>query len=400
MSLLLRSRGLISKHRVVINQALRTAPIMQRSIAFYGGYGYNSNDYDNYGSSTVGGGSWGSGVEKQSLPRNTIIKFVPQQEAWIVERMGKFDRMLEPGLNILVPFIDRIKYVKSLKETAIEVPSQSAITQDNVTLELDGVLYFRIMDPFKASYGVEDAEFAITQLAQTTMRAEIGQMTLDRTLAERAHLNSNIVDAINSAADDWGIRCLRYEIRDIHPPAKVVESMHQQVSAERTKRAQILESEGARQAAINVAEGRKQATILASEAEKSEKINMAAGEAEAILLKATASASGIEKVARAIAMNHGNDAVSMTVAEKYVEAFGKMAKEGTTMIVPASTNDAASMVTQALAIYNTINNKKSPVRTVDSDTSSIKEEMTKDLMNAMEGQSSFSEPEDNNEKEK
>ncbi|KAG1066683.1 hypothetical protein G6F42_026620 [Rhizopus arrhizus] len=186
---------------------------MQRSIAFYGGYGYN-NEYDNNygGGSQVGSGSsWGSGSERQSLPRNTIIKFVPQQEAWIVERMGKFDRMLEPGLNILIPFIDRIKYVKSLKETAIEVPSQSAITQDNVTLELDGVLYFRCVDPFKASYGVEDAEFAITQLAQSTMRAEIGQMTLDRTLAERAHLNSNIVDAINSAAEDWGIRSMRYE---------------------------------------------------------------------------------------------------------------------------------------------------------------------------------------------
>ncbi|CAO3644014.1 unnamed protein product [Mucor fragilis] len=368
MSSILRMRGLLSPSRQIAQttykQAIRASPLMQRSIAFYGGYGYN-NEYDsNYGGgSQVGSGSsWGSGSERQSLPRNTIIKFVPQQEAWIVERMGKFDRMLEPGLNVLIPFIDRIKYVKSLKETAIEVPSQSAITQDNVTLELDGVLYFRCVDPFKASYGVEDAEFAITQLAQTTMRAEIGQMTLDRTLAERAHLNSNIVDAINSAAEDWGIRCLRYEIRDIHPPSKVVESMHQQVSAERTKRAQILESEGARQAAINVAEGRKQSTILASEAEKAERINMAAGEAEAILLRAKASAEGIERVARAIATNHGNDAVSMTVAEKYVDAFGKMAKEGTTMIVPASTNDAASMVTQALAIYNTINNKKSPAR--------------------------------------
>ncbi|GAN09144.1 stomatin-like protein 2 [Mucor ambiguus] len=369
-------RGLVSPSKRIVQmankQVIRASPLIQRSIAFYGGYGYN-NEYDNNygGGSQVGSGSsWGSGSERQSLPRNTIIKFVPQQEAWIVERMGKFDRMLEPGLNILIPFIDRIKYVKSLKETAIEVPSQSAITQDNVTLELDGVLYFRCVDPFKASYGVEDAEFAITQLAQTTMRAEIGQMTLDRTLAERAHLNSNIVDAINSAAEDWGIRCLRYEIRDIHPPSKVVESMHQQVSAERTKRAQILESEGARQAAINVAEGRKQSTILASEAEKAERINMAAGEAEAILLRAKASAEGIERVARAIATNHGNDAVSMTVAEKYVDAFGKMAKEGTTMIVPASTNDAASMVTQALAIYNTINNKKSPARPTPSPTSS------------------------------
>ncbi|KAK4510555.1 NineTeen Complex (NTC) component [Mucor velutinosus] len=376
MSSILRMRGLVPHSRRIVQmanrQAIRASPLMQRSIAFYGGYGYN-NEYDNNygGGPQVGSGSsWGSGSERQSLPRNTIIKFVPQQEAWIVERMGKFDRMLEPGLNILIPFIDRIKYVKSLKETAIEVPSQSAITQDNVTLELDGVLYFRCVDPFKASYGVEDAEFAITQLAQTTMRAEIGQMTLDRTLAERAHLNSNIVDAINSAAEDWGIRCLRYEIRDIHPPSKVVESMHQQVSAERTKRAQILESEGARQAAINVAEGRKQSTILASEAEKAERINMAAGEAEAILLRAKASAEGIERVARAIATNHGNDAVSMTVAEKYVDAFGKMAKEGTTMIVPASTNDAASMVTQALAIYNTINNKKSPARPTPPPTSS------------------------------
>ncbi|KAI9255419.1 hypothetical protein EDC94DRAFT_545491 [Helicostylum pulchrum] len=361
MSNTLRTRGWTSSKRLVNlvgSQSLKTTPVLQKAVARYGGYGYN-NEYDNNYGGQPANTSWGSGSERQTLPRNTIIKFVPQQEAWIVERMGKFDRMLEPGLNVLIPFLDRIRYVKSLKETAIEVPSQSAITQDNVTLELDGVLYFRCIDPFKASYGVEDAEFAITQLAQTTMRAEIGQMTLDRTLAERAHLNSNIVDAINSAAEDWGIRCLRYEIRDIHPPAKVVESMHQQVSAERTKRAQILESEGARQAAINVAEGRKQSTILASEAERAEKINMASGEAEAILLRATASAKGIEKVAHAISLDHGNDAVSMTVAEKYVEAFGRMAKEGTTMIVPASTNDAASMVTQALAIYNTINNKKS-----------------------------------------
>ncbi|KAI9027550.1 hypothetical protein CLU79DRAFT_583044 [Phycomyces nitens] len=333
--------------------------------------------------------------ERKSLPRNTIIKFVPQQEAWIVERMGRFHRMLEPGLNILIPIIDRIKYVKTLKETAVEVPSQSAITQDNVTLELDGVLYFRIMDPFKASYGVEDAEFAITQLAQTTMRAEIGQMTLDRTLAERGHLNANIVDAINSAAEDWGIRCLRYEIRDIHPPAKVVESMHQQVSAERTKRAQILESEGARQAAINVAEGKKQATILASEAEKSEKINMAAGEAEAILLKAQASAKGIEVVARAINSDNGSDAVSMSIAEKYVEAFGKMAKEGTTMIVPSATNDAASMVVQALSIYKTINKAKPAAKEAVDGPRSIKDEITNDLLEATKRESSFQEPRDN-----
>ncbi|CAO3645487.1 unnamed protein product [Cunninghamella blakesleeana] len=377
----------------IFRQAQKATPIIYQRVAFYGGYGYN-NDYD-YGFSSVAGTSgWGS--ERKSLPRNTIIKFVPQQEAWIVERMGRFHCMLDPGLNILVPIIDRIKYVKSLKETAIEVPSQSAITQDNVTLELDGVLYFRIIDPFKASYGVEDAEFAITQLAQTTMRAEIGQMTLDKTLAERAHLNANIVSAINSAAEDWGIRCLRYEIRDIHPPSKVVESMHQQVSAERTKRAQILESEGARQAAINVAEGRKQATILASEAEKAEQVNLAAGEAEAILLRAQATARGIEKVATAISRQHGHDAVSMAVAEKYVDAFGKMAKEGTTLIVPAAANDAASMVAQALSIYNSINTKRidSPPTPPSNESHghNIKEEMTQDLLNATKQEPTYVEP--------
>ncbi|ORX97476.1 hypothetical protein K493DRAFT_314067 [Basidiobolus meristosporus CBS 931.73] len=300
-----------------------------------------------YGSST-----W----SRKRLPRNTIVKFVPQQEAWVVERMGKFNRVLEPGLAILVPFLDSIKYVKSLKEVAIEIPTQSAITQDNVTLQLDGVLYYKVEDPYKASYGVEDAEFSVSQLAQTTMRAEIGQMTLDKTLAERNTLNVNIVEAINTAAYDWGIRCLRYEIRDIHPPDNVVEAMHSQVSAERSKRAQILESEGARQSAINVAEGKKQATILASEAQKLEQINRAHGEAEAIILRAQATAQGIQRIAQSITQSHGGqEAVSLTVAEKYVDAFGKLAKEGTTIVVPAAAADVGSMVAQALTIYNKIN---------------------------------------------
>lgn len=230
--------------------------------------------------------------QRSSLPANTIVKFVPQQTAWIVERMGKFSRILQPGLAILVPLIDRIAYVKSLKEAAIEIPSQSAITADNVTLELDGVLYTRVFDPYKASYGVEDAEYAISQLAQTTMRSEIGQLSLDHVLKERAALNTNITQAINEAAQDWGVTCLRYEIRDIHAPAGVVEAMHRQVTAERSKRAEILESEGQRQSAINIAEGRKQSVILASEALRAEQINMATGEAEAILLKARATASG------------------------------------------------------------------------------------------------------------
>ncbi|KAG0324556.1 hypothetical protein BGZ99_001691 [Dissophora globulifera] len=286
---------------------------------------------------------------------NTIIKFVPQQEAWIVERMGRFHTTLEPGMQVLWPFLDRIRYVKSLKEVAIEVPSQSAITQDNVTLDLDGVLYYRVVDPYKASYGVENAEFSVSQLAQTTMRAEIGHMTLDRTLAERAYLNNNIVRVINAAAADWGIQCLRYEIRDIHPPARVVESMHQQVSAERTKRAQILDSEGSRQAAINVAEGHKQSTILQSEAHKAEQINKATGEAEAILLRAEASAAGIRRIADAITTAPGgHHAVSLTVADRYIDAFAQLAKESNTLIIPAAAADASGMVAQALTIYDNI----------------------------------------------
>ncbi|KAG0299339.1 hypothetical protein BGZ98_010124 [Dissophora globulifera] len=293
---------------------------------------------------------------------NTIVKFVPQQEAWIVERMGRFHTTLEPGLQVLWPFLDRIKYVKSLKEVAIEVPSQSAITQDNVTLDLDGVLYYRVVDPYKASYGVENAEFSVSQLAQTTMRAEIGHMTLDRTLAERAYLNNNIVRVINAAAADWGIQCLRYEIRDIHPPARVVESMHQQVSAERTKRAQILDSEGSRQAAINVAEGHKQSTILQSEAHKAEQINRATGEAEAILLRAEASAAGIRRIADAITTSPGgHHAVSLTVADRYIDAFAQLAKESNTLIIPAAAGDASGMVAQALTIYDNITKRHNVV---------------------------------------
>ncbi|KAJ1922034.1 Stomatin-like protein 2, mitochondrial [Mycoemilia scoparia] len=299
-----------------------------------------------------------SSVRKKP-PINTIFKFVPQQEAWIVERMGRFSRILEPGLAILVPILDSIKYVQSLKEVAVEIPTQSAITHDNVTLELDGVLYYKVVDPYKASYGVADAEFSITQLAQTTMRAEIGQMTLDTTLAERNTLNHNIVHAINTASESWGIRCLRYEIRDIHPPKKVVEAMHSQVSAERSKRAQILESEGTRQAAINVAEGQKQAQILASEADKMQQINRALGEAEAIKRTAEAEAEAITKVAKAITENPGGkDAVSLHVAEQYVNAFSKLAKEGNSVIIPSSTNDISSMVTQAMSIYGTINSSQ------------------------------------------
>ncbi|CAD0083282.1 unnamed protein product [Aureobasidium vineae] len=295
--------------------------------------------------------------QRSSLPANTIVKFVPQQTAWIVERMGKFSRILQPGLAVLVPLIDRIAYVKSLKEAAIEIPSQSAITADNVTLELDGVLYTRVFDPYKASYGVEDAEYAISQLAQTTMRSEIGQLSLDHVLKERAALNTNITQAINEAAQDWGVTCLRYEIRDIHAPAGVVEAMHRQVTAERSKRAEILESEGQRQSAINIAEGRKQSVILASEALRAEQINMATGESEAILLKARATAAGIDAVANSIAQGKesAQGAVSLSVAEKYVDAFGKLAKEGTSVVVPGNVGDIGSMIATAMGVYGKVN---------------------------------------------
>ncbi|KAH6900678.1 hypothetical protein B0T10DRAFT_504363 [Thelonectria olida] len=293
---------------------------------------------------------------KPRLPANTVVRFVPQQTAWIVERMGKFNRILEPGLAILVPFIDRIAYVKSLKESAIEIPSQSAITADNVTLDLDGVLFTRVFDAYKASYGVEDAEYAISQLAQTTMRSEIGQLTLDHVLKERAALNTNITAAINDAAEAWGVTCLRYEIRDIHAPGAVVEAMHRQVTAERSKRAEILESEGQRQSAINIAEGKKQSVILASEAMRAERINEADGEAEAIRLKASATAKGIDHVAQSIIRGEAGAqaAVSLSVAEKYVDAFGKLARESTAVVVPGNVGDIGGMIATGLSVYGKV----------------------------------------------
>ncbi|XP_072778683.1 stomatin-like protein 2, mitochondrial isoform X2 [Taeniopygia guttata] len=295
---------------------------------------------------------------------NIGVLFVPQQEAWVVERMGKFHRILEPGLNFLIPLLDRIRYVQSLKEIVINVPEQSAVTLDNVTLQIDGVLYLRVMDPYKASYGVEDPEYAVTQLAQTTMRSELGKLSLDRVFRERESLNASIVDAINQASDCWGIRCLRYEIKDIHVPPRVKESMQMQVEAERRKRATVLESEGTRESAINVAEGQKQAQILASEAEKAEQINKAAGEANAMLVKARAKAEAIQLLAAALAQQHGNAAASLSVAEQYVNAFSKIAKDSNTVLLPANTGDVTNMVAQALGIYTTLT-KPQAVKTQD-----------------------------------
>jgi len=289
---------------------------------------------------------------KHSTPINTMVMFVPQQEAWIVERMGKFNRILDPGVNVLIPIVDKVKYVQSLKEIAIDIPSQSAITIDNVTLNIDGVLYLRVGDPFKASYGVEDPEFAITQLAQTTMRSEIGKITLDTLFRERDNMNTAIVMALNQASDAWGIQCMRYEIRDIRMPARVQEAMQMQVEAERKKRAAILESEGIKTADINIAEGQKQAQILKSEAEKQQMINEAQGAAEAVVAAGKARAQSIELVSKALGEINGSNAASLAIAEKYVTAFQALARTNNTLILPSNTGDVSSMVAQALSIYN------------------------------------------------
>lgn len=268
--------------------------------------------------------------------------------------MGKFHRKLEPGLNILLPIMDRVKYVQSLKEIAIDVPKQSAITSDNVTLSIDGVLYLRILDPYLASYGVEDPEFAITQLAQTTMRSELGKMSLDKVFQERECLNVSIVESINKASAAWGITCLRYEIRDIKLPTRVHEAMQMQVEAERKKRATILESEGVREADINVAEGKRQARILASEAERQENINKANGEAQAMLAIADARAKGLQMVAKSLSITDGKNAASFSVAEQYVSAFNKLARTNNTLILPANAGDVTGLVGQAMSIYKTL----------------------------------------------
>ena len=282
------------------------------------------------------------------------VKFVPQQQVWIVERMGRYRASMQAGLNFLIPFIDNISYRHSLKEEAVDIPSQTAITKDNVTLIIDGILYLKITDPKQASYGVGDARYAITQMAQTTMRSELGKMTLDRTFLERDNLNVSIVENINEASVVWGIQCLRYEIKDITPPDNVRQAMELQVAAERKKRAEVLDSEGKRQSQINIAEGIKQEVVLKSEAAMTDQVNRAKGEAEAILQVAKATAEGIEMVAASIDKSGGEKAVALRLAEQYIEAFSKLAKENNTLILPAKTDDAGSMVAQALSIFNSI----------------------------------------------
>lgn len=286
------------------------------------------------------------------------VRIVPQQSAWIVESLGRFDRKLEPGLNFLIPFIERVAYRHSLKEFAHEVQEQPAITRDNVTMMMDGIIYLRIIDPVQASYGVSDPIYAVSQLAQTTMRSEIGKLSLDQCFEEREQLNANIVTAINAAAQTWGIQCMRYEIKNITPPATVLKAMELQVAAERQKRAEILQSEGQRQAKINMAEGQKQEVVLNSEAALTDQVNRARGEAEAIIAVAEASAKGIELVASAITRPGGENAISLKIAEQYVAAFEKLAKTSTTVLLPANAGDAGSMVAQALTVFDRLRHEK------------------------------------------
>lgn len=283
------------------------------------------------------------------------IKFVPQNRAFIVERFGKYQSTREAGINFLVPFIDRVAADRSLKEQAVDVPEQSAITRDNISLAVDGVLYFRVLDPKKATYGVEDYVFAVTQLAQTTMRSEIGKIELDKTFEERDMLNANIVSSINEASSPWGIQVLRYEIKDITPPASVMEAMEAQMKAERVKRAQILESEGDRQAAINRAEGDKQAIVLAAEAERSEQILKAEGEAKAILAVAEAQAAALKMIGEQANTDEGQKAIQLDLATKAIEAKQAIAKDSSVVLLPDNATDAASLVAQATTIINKLN---------------------------------------------
>ena len=285
------------------------------------------------------------------------IKFVPQNRAYVIERFGKFQSTKEAGLNFIMPFIDRVSADRSLKEQAVDVQEQSAITKDNISLMVDGVLYFRVMDPYKATYGVEDYVFAVTQLAQTTMRSELGKMELDKTFEERDVLNLNIVTAINQASGPWGIQVMRYEIKDIIPPGSIIEAMEAQMKAERVKRAQILESEGDRQAAINRAEGEKASVVLAAEAEKSEQILRAQGEASAIVAVAEAQAEALQKVGEAANTEPGQKAIQLDLATKAIEAKQAIAKESSVVLLPDSGTEAASIVAQATSIISSLTGK-------------------------------------------
>ncbi|SOE20578.1 Regulator of protease activity HflC, stomatin/prohibitin superfamily [Spirosomataceae bacterium TFI 002] len=280
----------------------------------------------------------------------SAVKVVPQQRAFILERLGKYNSTLQPGINFIIPFVDRVAYKHGLKEQAYDIHEQICITRDNVQVRVDGVIFLQVVDAHKASYGVNDYVFAVTQLAQTTMRSEIGKIDLDKTFVERMAINQAVVAAIDEAAISWGVKVLRYEIKNIDPPVSVLQAMEKQMQAEREKRAVILESEGKKQFAINTAEGQKERVVLESEGIKLEQINRAQGEAAAILSVADATAESIRKVAAAIQEKGGLEAVQLQVAEQYIEQFGKLAKEGNTLILPGNLTDMGSMIASAMTV--------------------------------------------------
>jgi regulator of protease activity HflC (stomatin/prohibitin superfamily) len=283
------------------------------------------------------------------------LKVVPQQNAWIKERLGKYDSTLVPGLHFIMPFVDRVAYKHSLKEIPMDVPSQVCITKDNTQLTVDGVLYFQVTDPMRASYGSSNYIIAITQLAQTTLRSVIGKLELDRTFEERGVINSSVVAALDEAAHNWGVKVLRYEIKDLTPPKDILHAMQQQITAEREKRGLIAASEGRKQEQINIATGERESSIARSEGEKQASINRAEGEASAIVAVARANAEAISTVAAAIQQNGGIDAVNLKVAEQYVQAFEELAKSTNTLIVPANMGDLAGMISSAMTIVKSQN---------------------------------------------
>ena len=284
-------------------------------------------------------------------------RVVPQQSAYVVERLGRYSRTLGAGFHILWPFLDSVQYKHSLKETAIDIPEQICITRDNVQVGVDGILYSKVLDPQRASYGISDYRFAITQLAQTALRSEIGKIELDRTFEERTNINSQVVNELDKATEPWGVKVLRYEIKNITPPKDVLAAMEKQMRAEREKRAVILTSEGERDAAINQAEGEKQQVIKASEAKKQQQINEAEGAAAAIMAIASATAEGLRKVAEATQIPGGYEAVQLRVAEQYITKFGELAKASNTLVLPANVSDVGSMLTLAM---NMITKRPSP----------------------------------------
>jgi regulator of protease activity HflC (stomatin/prohibitin superfamily) len=277
-------------------------------------------------------------------------RIVPQKSAFIVERLGKYAKTLDAGFHLLVPFIDRVAYKHSLKEIAVDVPPQNCITKDNIAVEVDGVLYMQVIDAVKASYGIQSYMFASTQLAQTTMRSEMGKLELDRTFEERELINSQIIQAVDKASDPWGVKITRYEIKNILPPKTVTDALEKQMRAEREKRAAIAESEGHRQANINVAQGERQQAIELSEGEKMKRINEAEGKAREIELVAIATAEGIRKIAIAINEPGGQEAVNLRVAEQYIKEFGNLAKESNTIILPANLTDIGGLVATATSV--------------------------------------------------